>query len=97
MDTITLDDIRESAEYLINNRPPVSVREYLRDHGDCGDDSPIFRYPAADDLYDLVEGAAEYDAIHGTDDGVSDQEIRVPAYAAIHEVLAQAWHEKHGG
>jgi hypothetical protein len=89
---VTLDEVRESTEYLINNRPGDEVREYLREQED---DVPWLRYPAADYLYEQVEGATEYDDEHGSDDGTLDMGERAPALQLIHDVLAEAWHEKH--
>lgn len=88
-----LDELREMVQSIIHNKEHRSIEEYLRMEGDGGGDPAPERYAAVDDLYHGCDELGEYDKKHGVDDGVSDMEIRSPAYAMVHDELADAWHE----
>jgi len=91
MTTITLDELREDVRDIIESERYLSIREYMAEEGDGGSDPAPYRYGATDDIYSGLDELGEYDNVHGVDDGVSDMEIRCPAYAMVHEELAEAW------
>jgi hypothetical protein len=88
-----LDDLREEVRGLIEDEAYREIGVYLKTEGDGGSDPAPERYSAVDVIYHGEDAFGEYDNKHGIDDGVSDMEIRTPAYAMVHEELADAWNE----
>jgi hypothetical protein len=91
-----LKELREDVEAIIDSEMYPSISRYLKAEGDGGSDPAPERYAAVDDIYHGEDALGEYDDEHGVDDGVSDMEIRTPAMAMVHELLAEAWHEGNG-
>lgn len=89
---MTRDELSEEVrDYLMATHLPAEVQAYF----DGDEDHPAERGAAADKVYESMPVLAEFDEEHGDPDSSGDMEVRVPALALVHEVLAERREELH--